>query len=124
MHHNKEINQEKKKPEIICFYNSTKCGVDILDMKCAVYTSNQRARRWPLAVFYTLLNIASINSFILYLCYLETPAITRFQFIKDLAHTLVVPHLQRRFQVPNLRREVKFSIAKILALNKDQPVHP
>ena len=124
MHHNKEINEEKKNPVIICFYNSIKCGMNILDMKCAVYTSNWRTRCWPLAVFHRLLNIASSNSFILYLCYLETPAIKRFQFIKDLAHTLVEPHLQRRFQIPNLRREVKFCIAKILALNEDQPVHP
>lgn len=30
-----ETNRENKKPEMICFYDNTKVGVDILDMKFA-----------------------------------------------------------------------------------------
>lgn len=32
-------NQTKNKPEMISFYNRYKCGVDLLDMKCAVFSS-------------------------------------------------------------------------------------
>lgn len=114
MHHSKTMDEEKKKPEIICCYNQTKCGVDILDMKCAVYSSSRRTRRWPLAVFYRMLNIASTNSYILYMSYTGSPMITRFQFVKDLAMDLVTQHLRRRLEIPNLRRTVKTSIKTIL----------
>lgn len=123
MHHNVEINEEKNKPEIVNFYNKTKCGVDLLDMRCAVYASSRRTRRWPLAVFFRLLNIASINSCILYLCYKDSQMVTRFQFIKDLAKTLIEPHLRKRLQVPNLRRDTREAILKILGDNVDEQRH-
>lgn len=62
MHQSVAHIKEKRKPEIICFYNKTKVGVDILDMKCAMFSSNRKTRRWPLAVFYRLVNIGSVNS--------------------------------------------------------------
>lgn len=37
MHHSIETNENKRKPEMIAYYNATKCGVDLIDMKCAVY---------------------------------------------------------------------------------------
>lgn len=39
MHNTNETNQTKNKPAMISFYNSNKCGVDLLDMKCAVFSS-------------------------------------------------------------------------------------
>lgn len=115
MHHTIETNEEKKKPEIICFYNCTKAGVDLIDMKCAVYSSSRKTRRWPLAVFYRLINIASVNSFIVYMAYTRTTKTTRFGFIKSLAKELISPHLQNRLnEVANLPRELKQEIQKIL----------
>lgn len=110
-----ETNQEKKKPEIICFYNKNKAGVDLLDMKCAVFSSSRKTRRWTLAMFYRLINIASCNSFIVYMSYSGTTMMSRFEFIKMLAHDLIVPHLRRRVEdVPNLPRDLKTEIGKIL----------
>lgn len=117
MHHSFDINEEKKKPEIVCYYNTTKCGVDLLDMRCAVYASNRRTRRWPMAVFYRLLNIGSINSFILYMCYKDTTMMTRFQFTKELAKMLIEPHLRQGLTVPNIRRDTKEIIRKIIGEN-------
>lgn len=68
MRHSKLIDSQKK-PEIITYYNNTKCGVDVLDMCYAIYSSGRRTRRWPLAVFYHMINLASSNGYILYLCY-------------------------------------------------------
>ncbi|XP_039278702.1 piggyBac transposable element-derived protein 4-like [Nilaparvata lugens] len=120
MHHNREINQEKSKPEIVCFYNSTKAGVDLLDMKCAIYSSNKRTRRWPMAVFYRLISVASVNAFILYMCYSGSEMMTRFQFTKELAQLLAQPHLQKRLRIPHLRRNVKEEIRKALGLNNEK----
>jgi hypothetical protein len=40
MHHDEVIDVEtrdKLKPEVITFYNRSKCGVDLLDQLCATY---------------------------------------------------------------------------------------
>jgi len=55
-----------KKPEIILDYNMTKGGVDTCDKMCASYSVSRVTRRWPLAVFYILMNIAGINSWVIY----------------------------------------------------------
>lgn len=117
MHHTVEQNTEKKKPEIICHYNKTKCGVDLIDMKCAVYTSSRRTRRWPLAIFYRLLNIGTVNAFILFMGFRQSPLITRFDFIKSLGYELMIPHLQKRLSMPSLHRELRENIKKTLGEN-------
>lgn len=106
---------------MIDFYNKNKFGVDLLDMKCAVFSSSRSCRRWPLTVFYRLLNVASVNSFIVYMSYAQTPIINKFDFIKGLANELIVPHLRKRLSdVPNLPRELKIEIRKVLEIN-DHP---
>lgn len=65
MHNQKGYDDDIQKPEIISYYNSTKGGVDALDEKCSIY-STERTRRWPLAIFYRLLNISGVNSYVLY----------------------------------------------------------
>jgi hypothetical protein len=42
----------KRKPDSILFYNSNKCGVDMLDSMCRQLSTKAGCRRWPLAVFY------------------------------------------------------------------------
>lgn len=122
MHHSVSHNQEKKKPEIICFYNLTKVGVDILDMKCAVFSSNRKTRRWPLAVFQRLLNTGSVNSFIAYMSFKGTPVMTRFDYIKLLGYDLIVPHLHKRLsEALNLPRELKENIKRVLGHDENQP---
>jgi hypothetical protein len=122
MHHSIQHNQVKKKPEVICYYNVTKCGVDILDMKCAVFSSNRKTRRWPLAMFYRMVNIGSVNSFIVYMSYKNVPIMTRFEYLKQLAYELIAPHLRQRLtDTVNLPRELKQSIQKILGDDDAQP---
>lgn len=122
MHHTIDTNEEKKKPEMICFYNDTKAGVDLIDMKCAVYSSSRKTRRWPLAIFYRLINIASVNAFILFMCYTRQTKMTRYAFIKSLANELIRPLLQKRItEIANLPRDLKQEINKILGNERDAP---
>ncbi|GFU68178.1 catenin alpha [Trichonephila clavipes] len=61
-------NHPKKLPETISFYNSTKFSVDIADQMARNYSvkrQNQK-ERWQVYVFYTILDLAGINSWILY----------------------------------------------------------
>lgn len=124
MHDSIETDNENNKPAIVCYYNSTKSGVDVLDMKCANYAANRRTRRWPVAVFYTILNIASVNSFILFMCFKENPIITRLKFVNELAMALITPYLENRIKTPNLRRVIRDEILKIISKNSEMDNEP
>ena len=58
--------EEKKKPETLLYYNSNKCGVDILDYMCREMTTKPACRRWPLAVFFNVLDLAGVNAWNIY----------------------------------------------------------
>ena len=54
------------KPEMIHFYNSTKGGVDAFDQMSAQMSCSRKTRRWPLCIFYGMLNTTIINSWIIF----------------------------------------------------------
>lgn len=58
-----ESTKEKRKLEIITFYNSTKGGVDIVDQLYSTYNVSRNSRRCPATVFYTILHVAWINAY-------------------------------------------------------------
>jgi len=49
------------------FYNKTKCAVDILDQMARRYSTRAAARQWPVHVFYSILDLAAINAWIIYM---------------------------------------------------------
>lgn len=57
---------EKKKPETVLFYNKNKCGVDTVDQMTRKYSVRSGTRRWPVHVFYNILDLAMINAHSLY----------------------------------------------------------
>ena len=58
-------NQAKKKPEAISYYNSTKSRVDTADDMLRCYGTKAASRRWQLAAFFNLLDIISLNAFVI-----------------------------------------------------------
>jgi len=66
MHDSGVMDEATKKPEIILDYNMTKGGMDTCDKMCALYSVLHVTRRWRLAVFYILMNIAGVNSWVIY----------------------------------------------------------
>lgn len=74
-------------PETIRFYNSTKFGVDMTDQMARKYSVKSKSRRWPAQVFFNILDLAGINSWVLYR---ETTGekISRQQFLFQLAEEL------------------------------------
>ncbi|KAL4142760.1 hypothetical protein QTP88_005167 [Uroleucon formosanum] len=112
IHHDKNIaNEEKLKPEIIMAYNSTKSGVDTMDYMTENYTVARTSARWPLTIFYALMNIGGINSQIIYQANTKIK-ISRLQFLKTLGRELMEEHVQCRMTIPAVRVEVKSSIRK------------
>jgi len=58
--------EPKKLPEVINFYNMTKGGVDCADQMTETYSSKFANRRWPVALFCNLLDIAALNAYVLF----------------------------------------------------------
>lgn len=116
MHHDDKIDPEsgdKKKPDIITFYNSTKGGVDMVDQMAGEYDTSRNSRRWPLTVFYTLLNISTINGYILY-CHNPENKLKRRMFIKNVCLQLVEDALKRRIQNIHLQKDLRSGIRRML----------
>ena len=67
MHRSAAVSESdpKRKPEPILFYNSTKGGVDTADEMLRGYSTKSASRRWPLAVFFNLIDIVALNAFII-----------------------------------------------------------
>ena len=57
---------EKMKLEIMEFYNKSKCGADVADQMARQYSVKAGTRRWPVAVFYNILDLEDTNAFVLY----------------------------------------------------------
>ncbi|KAL7839369.1 hypothetical protein SRHO_G00260270 [Serrasalmus rhombeus] len=65
MHHDKLVdeNSRKKKTEVITFYNNTKGGVDTIDQMVGTYTCKRQTQRWPMVLWYNLIDIATLNAY-------------------------------------------------------------
>ena len=67
MHSQPEIeNTSDQKPSIILFYNKTKDGVDTLDRMVRSHSTKRKTRRWPLDLFYNVIDVSTINAFIIW----------------------------------------------------------
>lgn len=114
MHHDGKIDSTtgaKQKPEIVTFYNKTKCGVDIVDKMCNQYNVTRNSRRWPLTIFFNLLNLAGINSLVIHQMNMmvnnEQIVIARRIFLQDVAFELVKPAINFRIGIQNIPRELR-----------------
>lgn len=120
MHHSDTIINGK--PEIIAFYNATKGGVDALDKKCACYKVGRRTRRWPQVIFFRILDIAGVNSNIIYNGVLGNKEMDRRSFLTCLGRELIQEHVQRRVHQQFLPKELRALISKISGVPEPTPI--
>ena len=116
LHHDDKIDQEtgtEAKPEIVTFYNSTKGGVDVVDQKKEDYSVSRITSRWPMRLFFSILNIAGINAQIIYKANTKT-LIVRRTFLKEVALELVKPHILRRICMENISSDLKFLMKRFV----------
>ena len=116
MHQDKKIDKatgEDKKPEIITFYNSTKGGVDVVDMMMDKYSISRNSRRWPLTVFFALLNISCVSPYVLYV-HNPQNKLKRRKFIKKVSLVLLQNILRRRLQNMHLPKSHRAGISRML----------
>lgn len=115
------------KPEIILHYNRTKAGVDVADQMVGTYSCQRFSFRWPMKIFYAILDIAALNSWLLWKYNNTAPAQKRKKalgrriFLRELCYELVMAHVKRRSQCPQLK---KFTKDCMLTLGIEFPKPP
>ncbi|XP_029907418.1 piggyBac transposable element-derived protein 4-like [Myripristis murdjan] len=105
LHKNAEINtREDQKPSMILDYNATKGGVDNLDKVTGSYSTKRMTARWPLVIFYNMLDVSAYNAFVIWteICpdWNVSKLYKRRIFLEELGKALVTPHIQRRQHLP------------------------
>lgn len=106
-----------RRPEVIEFYNKTKGGVDTFDQMCAHYGCGRKNKRWPLCVFYGMINADVINSLIIH----NENAMKRGEnqmqrrpYMQALALALIRPWAEQRLPSSNLSRQLRVLICSML----------
>jgi len=105
---------QKQKQNTVVDYNHLKCGVDIMDQKLRNYSVRAGTRRWPMAVFYNLLDMAATNAHVLYTACTGSKESRRL-FMLELSEELKNRLLQKKTQEEEqkqLRREMRVSQQK------------
>ncbi|CAI5668986.1 unnamed protein product [Oreochromis niloticus] len=85
-------NTTKRKPNTVTLYNTTKCGVDVMDQMVREYTVRRGTRRWPVAVFYNMIDMAALNAHVLYQACNRTQE-RRVDFLVEFARELANSHM-------------------------------
>ncbi|XP_072401593.1 uncharacterized protein [Diabrotica undecimpunctata] len=108
MHHDDLLDGLTGKPDIIIDYNKSKGGLDLVDKMYAAYNYARATRRWPLVIFYSAMNVAGINSFVInkYKSN-EIDKMPRRHFPEALGMELVNDLLQRRFLNKRIPRSIR-----------------
>lgn len=122
MHTKAEVEESiTAKPEIIKFYNATKGGVDNMDKLLSEYSVQRRTKRWPLALFYNMLNISALAAYIIYHEHNNTATSTnrRRKFLQELSLHLCMPLIERRVENPNVMGNPSTRMAIELVLGKE-----
>ena len=95
-------------------YNSTKAGVDVVDQMCTSYSTSRRTRRWPLVLFFRLLDIAGINSQIVFSSNNQHTDVVRRQFLREVGLDLIKPTIQKRTSTTCIPRTIREKAAKMI----------
>lgn len=100
-HKDQEVDEESNKSAVNLYYNSTKGGVDTMDLMAHSFSSRRKTNRWPMAQFFNIIDICGIAAKTVWLNLQpkwneSKPAIRRKLFLKDLIRDLVAPHILRR----------------------------
>ncbi|KAK4318811.1 hypothetical protein Pmani_010234 [Petrolisthes manimaculis] len=109
MHSSPSLGQTGK-PEIIEFYNKTKGGVDAFDQMSAIYSCGRSTNRWPMCIFYGMVNTAAINSWIIHSDNISASGgkpLNRRKFMQEVAKAFKKPWAVQRLNTPTLSISLK-----------------
>ncbi|XP_066904243.1 piggyBac transposable element-derived protein 4-like [Halyomorpha halys] len=106
--------------QVISLYKDTKQAVSELYRMSATYSVVRTCRRWPLTIFYHLLNIAGTNGITIHKANNHEEKITRTEYLKGLALELIKPHIAERTQKDSIRKNLKRKMNYFLGLGDEE----
>ena len=121
MHRTADIEElQNMKPEIVVYYNKTKGGVDTLDQMAHAFSTKRKTKRWPLVIFFNMLDVAGIAAYIAWLIKfpnwkITTPNTRRRCFLQNVAEELMKPHIRRRKSQPvsrDIQRDIRTALGE------------
>ena len=130
-HDNKVAERTDQKPHIILDYNATKGAVDTLDQLVGTYTCKRKSNRWPLVIFYNMLDISAYNAYVLWTAvnpnWNNNNLTKRRLFLEELGKSLIKLHMESRTYLPrgeearNLVVKAQQSKNRNIALTSNEP---
>ncbi|CAJ1079156.1 uncharacterized protein LOC109196619 [Xyrichtys novacula] len=87
-----EIPQSSRQRDCNELYNATKCSVDVMDQMVREYTVRTGTWRWPVAVFYNMIDMAALDAHVLYQACTGRKE-RRVDFLVELARELANSHV-------------------------------
>lgn len=112
------------KPDIVLFYNSSKGGMDTADKYKEQYSISRISNRWSMTVFYSLLNIAGLNSFIILKQNTANPDMKRRKFLQTLAKDLCRENMLMRLNTKSTPTWTKKRVRQLLDVPEPQKRPP
>lgn len=107
------IDDRTGKPNIMLYYNETKGGSDTFDQLSSLMSCSRKTNRWPMAVFYGILNMAFMNSYVIY-CHnmisIKRKPLSRKEYMKELSNSLSTPWMKKRVETSTLSRTLRKNI--------------
>lgn len=108
------------KPEIVTYYNNTKIGVDMSDCLQKNYSVSRIANRWPLSIFFFMMNVGAVNAHIILKENLQKNLV-RKEFLYALGTSLVTHQCKRRLYESTVPLLLKTRISEILRIPLKRP---
>ena len=116
-HHEKKVEPLPPcKPSLITDYNKTKGSIDTLDQLVKNYTCKRVTNRWPLLIFYWIIDVGCYNASVCFMSKQPTIYVgkqKRRKFLMDLSEELVMPLILRRSHSQGFRKLHKETLTKM-----------
>ncbi|CAI6353934.1 unnamed protein product [Macrosiphum euphorbiae] len=102
--------EHNSKPEIILFYNNT--GVHTIDEMCSTYSVSRKVRRWPLVLFFRLIDLAGINAEVIFSTNNRNNKLIRRKFLEEVGLSLLKVSLKKRAVSKYIPRSLRQKASK------------
>ncbi|KRZ55972.1 PiggyBac transposable element-derived protein 4 [Trichinella nativa] len=111
------------KPDIILHYSNTEGGVDNLDKMASTYSCQGMTVRWPLVIFYNIIDVYAYNAYVLWTEKHPAWNVGRLHkrglFVEELGKALVQPEMMMSKTLP--RTAAAKSAVERLRKDAEQP---
>ena len=124
MHDNVRITKDqRKKPDVIVFYDYTKGGVDVVDL-LAKMSTRMKSKRWVINALAFVLDTARTNAKTIFTENTKKK-ISNFEFTWNLGKALVLPQIQKRIERPvGLQSTLQQKMQKVTGTDSQERILP